>query len=107
MTPPAKAGGFSGDGTGNPHRWRLKAPSGPLRQVQHVERGVQVAPQHQATSGAAMLPLGQCLGVWCLVLRRRWDVRDRGVDRLTLMPGAQLTLDRDSACLQGGSVPWV
>ena len=30
MTPPAKAGGFSGNGTGNPHRLRLKAPSEPL-----------------------------------------------------------------------------
>ena len=31
MTPPAKAGGFSGHGPGNPHRYGLKAPSEPWR----------------------------------------------------------------------------
>jgi hypothetical protein len=60
MTPPAKAGGFSGNGTGNPRRWRLKAPSEPLAQSQHVPRGVQVSADAQA-AGTAMPALPERL----------------------------------------------
>jgi hypothetical protein len=55
MTPPAKAGGFSGNGTGNPNRWRLRAPSEPMSQMQHVQCGVQVSADAQA-AGTAMPP---------------------------------------------------
>src|SRR5713226_5050486 len=53
MTPPAKAGGFSGNGMTCSegvavYRLRLKAPSEPLNQLQHVASGVQVSPETQA-----------------------------------------------------------
>jgi hypothetical protein len=42
MTPPAKAGGFSGNGMSNLYRWRLKAPSEPLSQSQDIQRRILV-----------------------------------------------------------------
>ena len=69
MTPPAEAGGFSGNGMSNLDRWRLKAPSEPCSQVKHVPGGVQVAPQDQATDGTPMDPLSQRLGHVLAALR--------------------------------------
>src|SRR5712692_1600324 len=66
MTPPAKAGGFSGDGTTCSegvavHRYRLKAPSEPLSLMQHVASGVQVPTDAQA-AGTAMPAFAERLG---------------------------------------------
>src|SRR5712691_11388322 len=61
MTPPAKAGGFSGNGTGNPHRWRLKAPSEPLSLEQHVPCGVVISTETAFTRRTLMPPLAQRL----------------------------------------------
>ncbi len=61
-TPPAKAGGFSGELGGNPLAWRPKAGSRPeVRPVQHDPRGRHVAVEDAAAS-AAVLPLGERLG---------------------------------------------
>src|SRR5262249_7367437 len=104
MTPPAKAGGFSGNGMSNPYRWRLKAPSGTCSQVQHIPRGVEVAAQHQTASGAAMFPLSQGLGHKHTAVRAAlrgadWVYRDQrptgayclvGQDRDELAPASVL-----------------
>jgi hypothetical protein len=56
MIPPAKAGGFSGNGMSDPYRRGLKVPSGPLSQVvQDVQCSVQGAP-HVEAAGAAPVP---------------------------------------------------
>src|SRR5438477_8538299 len=76
MTPSAKAGGFSGNGTGNPHRLRLKAPSGPRSQMQDVQRGVQITSQNQATTGAVVHPLAK--GLWDMLAAARTALRRAG-----------------------------
>ena len=69
MTPPAKAGGFSGNGTSNPHRWRLKAPSKPLSLEQHVACSIRIATQRQSTGWTHVPALAERLGYKDATLR--------------------------------------
>src|SRR5438094_3138433 len=98
MTPPAKvkAGGFSSNGMSNLYRWRLKAPSEPIRQAQDVQRGIQVAPQEQSAGGARMHSLGQCL--WDVLAAARTALRGTGWIHLDQCPTGACCLvgqDRD------------
>src|SRR5712692_11861513 len=67
MTPPAKAGSFSGNGMTCSegvavYRWRLKAPSEPWNECepQDIQRGVQVSTDAQA-AGTGMPALAEGL----------------------------------------------
>src|SRR5437588_12304111 len=96
MTPPPKAGGFSGNGTGTPHRWRLKAPSEPLSQMQHVQCGVQVTWQDKTTGAAIVHPLRQSL--WNVLAAGRTALRCAGWVHLDQRPTGACCLvgqDRD------------
>src|SRR5437773_7819613 len=93
MTPPAKAGGFSGNGTGNRHRLRLKAPSGPCSQMQDVQRGVQITSQNHATTGAVVHPLAE--GLWDMLAAARTALRRAGWVHLTnVRPASSAMVDR-------------
>jgi hypothetical protein len=80
MTLPAKAGSFSGDGTTllrrvAVHRYRLKAPSEPLRcqererAFQDVQSSSQVPADTQAAGSAAMPTITECLRNMCAAAR--------------------------------------
>src|ERR1700674_194969 len=90
MTPPAKAGGFSGNGMTCSegvavYRSRLKAPSGPLseRTSQDVQRGVQV-PTDAHAAGTVMPALSQ--GLWDVLAAARTALRRAGWVHLDQRP---------------------
>lgn len=55
-------GPFLGNGTRTPNRSRLKSPSRPSSQVQHVPRGVLISSKSQITGVTGVPPLAQGLG---------------------------------------------
>ena len=62
MTPPAKAGGFSGNGTSNLDRWRLKAPSEPLSESQQFSAAFRSRPSTRPQAGHVCARSARVLG---------------------------------------------